>query len=112
VGARILVAVDEPFRVVAYVPDLIDRSKVAAAAPGARFVATPEELADAARDADLVVVDLGRPGVLEAVGGLSARTVAFARHTAVELIASARAAGVETVVARSQFFARVGDYVR
>jgi hypothetical protein len=103
--------VDEPFRVVAYVPDLIDRSKVAAAAPGARFVARPDELADAAGDADLVVVDLGRPGVLEAVRGLDVRTVAFARHTAVDLIASARDAGIDTVVVRSQFFARVSDYV-
>jgi hypothetical protein len=97
-------------RVVAYVPDLMDRSKVAAAAPGATFVPAPGDLAGAG--ADVIVVDLERPGVLDAVRDVGpARTVAFARHTSTELMAAAREAGVDVVVARSQFFGRVGDYL-
>lgn len=98
-------------RVVAYVPDLMDRSKVAAAAPGARFVAGSADLADAAREADIVVVDAGRPGVLDAVRGIGARTVAFARHTDVDTIAAFREAGCDVVV-RSQFFLHLEEYLR
>lgn len=96
-------------RVVAYVPDLMDRSKVAAAAPAATFVNDPRDLA--AHAADVVVVDLERPGVLDAVRGLSTRTVAFARHTSTGLIDEARAAGVDVVLARSQFFGRISDHL-
>ena len=72
--------------VVAYVPDLMDRSKVSAAAAGdVRFVRQPGDLAAAATTADLVVVDLGRDGVLD----------------------EARAAGCSQVLARSAFFAQV-----
>jgi len=112
-SARILTSVNEhaTTRIVAYVPDLIDRSKVAAAAPGTRFVAAPGELAAAAADADLVVVDVGRPGALDAVRGIRTRTVAFARHTDADVMAAARDAGCETVLARSQFFSRLGDWL-
>lgn len=93
-------------RIVAYVPDLIDRSKVAAAAP-VTFVARPQDLAAAAEGADLVVVDLTRPGVLDAVAGLGGRVVGFANHTERELMDAAAAAGCETVLARSAFFSRL-----
>lgn len=94
--------------VVAYVPDLMDRSRISSAAD-VTFVPGPGALAAAAEDADVVVVDLTRPGVLEAVGSLTARVIGFANHTERELMESARAAGCETVLARSAFFSRLPE---
>ena len=65
-----------PDAVVAFVPDLMDRSKVAGPLPGASLVPTAAKLAEAVGRATeaggpvLVIVDLGRPGVLDAVRGL------------------------------------------
>ena len=87
--------------VVAYVPDLMDRSKLQALVD--RFVPTAEALRGEA--ADVVVVDLSRPGVLDVVPDLDARVVAFGRHDNVELLDAARAAGCAVVLARSKFFA-------
>ena len=92
-------------KVVAYVPDLMDRSKVAAAAPDAIFVARADELASV--DADLVVLDLTRPGALDVIPRVQARTVGFCRHTMVDVIAAAEAAGCDRVLVRSKFFADV-----
>lgn len=97
--------------VVAFVPDLIDRSKVAGAAPGTTFVAEPEELPSASAGADLVVVDLSRPGVLDAVRTIHVRTIGFARHTSPELLAAARAAGCAEALTRSQFFGHLADWL-
>jgi hypothetical protein len=86
-------------KIVAYVPDLMDRSKV----PATVFVRDPADLA-AHVDADVYVVDLGRPGVLDAIGSLAGRhVVGFASHVDGNLIAAARAAGV-AVYRRSEFF--------
>ncbi len=94
-------------RVVAYVPDLMDRSRLAPAGD-VTFVATPADLATT--PGDVVVVDLSRPGVLEAVRQLGGvRTVGFGSHVDRELLAAARAAGCHEVLPRSQFFARIGD---
>jgi len=96
--------------VVAYVPDLMDRSKVAAAAAAARFVARPDELATAAATADLVVVDLSRPGVIDAlvdVAALGVRVIGFGSHVDRDLLDEARAAGCSQVLARSAFFAQI-----
>lgn len=93
-------------RIVAYIPDLMDRSKVAAAAPEAMFVRTPADLAAAAAGAELVVVDLSRPGVLEALADVAGvRTVGFGSHVDRELLAAATAAGCDEVLPRSRFFA-------
>jgi len=92
-------------KVAAYVPDLMDRSKVAAAAPGATFVARPDDLASA--DADLVVLDLTRPGTVDVIPQLQARTVGFCRHTMRDVIAAAEEAGCDRVLVRSEFFADV-----
>lgn len=96
-------------RVAAFVPDLMDRSKVAAAAPGdVTFVRSAAELADAG--AEVVVVDLARPGVLDALPGLTAtRTVGFASHVDRELVEAAKAAGCSEVLPRSRFFASLPD---
>ena len=94
--------------VAAYVPDLMDRSRVSAAAPGVVFVARPEDLA--ATDATVVVVDLGRPGVLDVVPHLAGRrVVGFGSHVDVELLDAARAAGCGEVLRRSEFFRRLGE---
>ena len=89
-------------RVVAYVPDLMDRSRLA----GVTYVATPEELASV--DADVVVVDLSRPGVLDVLPAVAQRVpriVGFGSHVDTELLAAARAAGCTEVLPRSRFFA-------
>ena len=96
-------------RIVAYVPDLMDRSKVKAAAPDATFVSDPSALAAAAADADLVVVDLTRPGVVEVMPSIEGRVIGFANHTARQLMDDALAAGCDEVMARSAFFSRLGD---
>lgn len=99
-------------RVAACVPDLMDRSKVAAAAAAVgadvAFVARPADLA--AAGADVVVVDLSRPGVLEALASLAGvRTVGFGSHVDRALLDAARAAGCDEVLARSAFFARLPE---
>jgi len=93
-------------KVAAYVPDLMDRSKVAAAAPGATFVARAADLAGV--EADLVVLDLTRPGAVDVIPSLQARTVGFCRHTMRDVIAAAEDAGCDRVLVRSEFFADVG----
>jgi DNA-binding NarL/FixJ family response regulator len=93
--------------VVAYVPDLMDRSKVSAAGPPVSFVPTPAALVAAAVDADVVVVDLGRPGavdVLPAVVATGTRVVAFGSHVDRDVLDAARAAGCDEVLPRSAFF--------
>ena len=91
-------------RVAAYVPDLMDRSKVAAAVPGVEFVANPRLLVEV--EVDVVVLDLSRPGVLEALSALAhVRTVGFGSHVDVETLEAASAAGCDVVLARSTFFA-------
>ena len=92
-------------RVAAYVPDLMDRSRLTGVGE-VTFVSAPGDLA--AVGAEVVVVDLSRPGVLDAVGQLgTARTIGFGSHVDTELLEAARAAGVDEVLPRSRFFARV-----
>ena len=90
--------------VVAYVPDLMDRSKVSAAVPGgATFVNRPGDLTTEADGADVVVLDLSRPGVLDVLPLPAARVLGFASHVDRATLESARDRGVE-VFARSAFF--------
>ncbi len=100
-------------RVVGYVPDLMDRSKIAAASPGTRFVSTPAELAGAADDldAELVVVDLSRPGVLDVVSSVagSRRVMGFASHLDAARLARVLPQGCQ-VMFRSAFFAGLGAF--
>jgi hypothetical protein len=93
-------------KVAAYVPDLMDRSRVDAAARAAHatvvYAAAPAALDPSA---DLVVVDLGRPGVLDALAAHAAQaTVGFASHVDRDLLRAARRAGCQRVLARSAFF--------
>jgi len=90
----------------ALVVDVLDRSRFP---DGVAFVRSADDLDGAA---DLVVVDLSRPGAVDAVRrlrreGSTARIVAYGRHTDVDGLAAARAAGCDRVLARSAFFADV-----
>lgn len=95
-------------QVVGFVPDLMDRSKVAAAfGDRCRFVRTPAEICDVA-DVPLVLVDLSRPGALDAACsvGPGARVVGFAPHVDEAALEALVAAGHEGL-ARSVFFRRL-----
>ncbi|HVC69838.1 MAG TPA: hypothetical protein VNC61_06185 [Acidimicrobiales bacterium] len=110
----------EPGRtpVVAFVPDLMDRSRVEIAGREAgipvEFVSHPDDLAGAVdRGARLVVIDLAHAGVLDVLPRLApARTIGFASHVDKELFEAAKRAGCHEVLARSAVFrrlARAGD---
>ena len=95
--------------VYAYVPDLMDRSKIVGAAPSAVMVADLSQVAPVA--GDTVVVDLSRAAALDAVAawcGTGARVIGFASHVDRARIESARDAGCE-VLPRSAFFSRLGE---
>src|SRR5262249_7953814 len=95
--------------VVAFVPDLADRSRVAAALPATTFVRRVDELAAAAAGARLVIVDLGRSGVLDALSGLRAeRVVGLVADVDRATMEAAERAGCRAM-ARSVFFRTVGD---
>ena len=92
-------------RIAAYVPDLMDRSRFGGI-EGVEFVAAPADLAGV--EADVVVVDLSRPGVLDSLPA-GVRTIGFGSHVDRELLAAARAAGCEEVMPRSEFFRRINE---
>jgi hypothetical protein len=95
--------------IAAYVPDLMDRSRLASV-PDVTFVGSPAELAGL--EADVVVVDLSRAGVLDVLPSLAGRrVVAFGSHVDTALLDAARAAGAE-VLPRSRFFADPGSVLR
>ena len=97
-------------RIVAFVDDLMDRSKIATAVPDIDFAPAP----DACAGADVVVVDLG--GHADAVAELrrlapGARIVAFGRHDNPEALAQAREDGADDALPRSRFFRDPGRAV-
>ena len=87
----------------------MDRSRISTALPHAEFVATVDKLTTAAPDA-LVLVDLRRPGVIEAIPTLTVPVVGFASHVDEELLLAAREAGCVDVLPRSRFFRRLADF--
>ena len=95
-------------KVVALVPDLMDRSRIEAVAPDTAFVKTPGELAEST--ADLYVVDLGRPGALDVLPALSGRVLAFLAHVDRATMEAARSSSPNVeVMTRSAFFPRVAE---
>ncbi len=106
--------------VVAYVVDLMDRSKVTSAAGAAgidvTFVRSPTKLAEtvAGGDVTTVVVDLSRPDAIEAIAGVAGRSrvIGFGSHVDTERLQAARLAGSETVLARSAFFSDPARWMR
>jgi hypothetical protein len=90
-------------RVVALVGDLLDRSKIAAAVPGAAFVGAPDD----ATAADTVVIDVkAHPGAVAAVRKIApaARIIAYGRHDNPEALDAARVDGADVALPRSRFF--------
>jgi hypothetical protein len=83
--------------VVAYAPDLADRSRIQAALPDVTFVKSLEDLPPA----DIVIIDLSRAPELPTVN--APRVIGFGSHVDDELLARARAAGIDAMP-RSRFF--------
>ncbi len=89
----------------ALVADLMDRSRISAAAPGVQFVRSADELAGA----DLALVDLQRVDPAAVPPGV--RTIGYASHVDRATIGTAAAAGIEAMP-RSEFFRRIGDLLQ
>lgn len=90
-------------RIVALVGDLMDRSRISAALPDVTFTTGPS----GARDADVVVIDLGRQAAaVRAVRRLrpDAWIVAFGSHVDDAVLAGAADDGADRVLPRSRFF--------
>lgn len=105
-------------RIVAYVPDLMDRSRLTSAGYDVRFVSSTDALVEAAgaEGVDVVVVDLDRfrladrlPEVVAAAAVARAKVVAFGSHVDRDRFDAARAAGIDDVVARSVMFGRTAE---
>lgn len=94
----------------ALVVDMLDRSRFP---DGVTFVRDGAQLDPAA---DVIVVDLSRPDALVAIrrmrGASKAWIVGYGRHTDVDTLSEARAAGCDRVLARSAFFADVTSALR
>lgn len=96
-------------QVVAFVPDLMDRSRIITVAPEARFVDAPRDLVEASVGADIALVDISRDGTLEVLSGLNcSRVVGFTNHTEKKAMETARASGAVTLP-RSEFFIRLEE---
>ena len=92
-----------------YAPDLMDRSRISAALPHAQFLKSVDDLSSTAAGA-VVLVDLGRSGVLDAIPTITGSVVGFASHVDDALMAAARDAGCAEVLPRSRFFRRLTDF--
>lgn len=90
-------------RVVAFAPDLMDQSKLRAA--GVDLVRRVADLAEV--EADRVLVDLSRPGVLDTVGAIGGEVIGFGPHVDDALLDAGLAAGCAEVLPRSVFFRRL-----
>ena len=95
-------------RVVAFVPDLMDRARFGSGPSRPHFVGSVAELASV--DADVVFVDLSRPGAIAAVTGLAGRVIGFASHVDEATLALALQAGVDAHP-RSVFFRRLPEWL-
>ena len=84
--------------------DLMDGSKIRSAVDGVRIVRPGADLVDA----DVVLVDLGLPGALEAALTSGARVLAFGSHVDDDTLAAAADAGAEAMP-RSLFFRRLRE---
>lgn len=104
--------------VIGYVPNLMDRSKVSAAVPDAIFVGSPESLLPQVKQVEelgtvLVLVDLDRPGVIEAIGelvGEDREIIGFGSHVARDTLIAAETAGCQAFP-RSELFRRLPELI-
>jgi hypothetical protein len=89
--------------IVAFVDDLMDRSRLSGALPGVRFVRSVDDLGAG----DVVIIDLGRHrDLVRAVRGAcsTARIIGFGPHVDDDAMQAARQEGADTVLPRSLFF--------
>ena len=113
--------------IVVAVDDLMFSSRISSAAKASgvpiRFARSPQAVVDAVREtqARLVILDLNsqRVAPLEAVAALKADTslaatptLGFVSHVQADLIARARQAGVDRVMARSAFVAELPELLK
>lgn len=97
---------------VAYVPDLLDRSRLSGI-DELTVVSSPAAIDSIAGlgPGDVVAVDLSREGALDAASRAARRgatVYGFASHVDTDTLRAAQAEGV-TAMARSAFFGRVGE---
>lgn len=97
---------ERPVTCAAFVPDLMDQSKVRVALPDCRFIRRPADLAEA--DETVLLVDLSRPVVFDHLGARP-DVVGFGSHVDADLLDRAQAAGCQVVLARSAFFRRLAQ---
>ena len=94
--------------IAAFVPDLMDQSRVRSSlADSVVFVRDLAEIGALDTPPDVVVVDLRRPGVIDACAGIGAHVIGFGPHVDDDLLAAATDAGIDEVLPRSVFFSRV-----
>lgn len=84
--------------------DLMDGSKLRGAIDGLRVVRPGADL----EDAEVVLVDLGLPGALDAAIASGARVIAYGSHVDDATLDAASAAGAEAMP-RSVFFRRLRE---
>jgi hypothetical protein len=90
-------------QVVALVPDVMDRSRIAAAVPDVEFATA----AHACAHADIVIIDLARRAddvLVVRHHAPSARIIAFGPHVDSASFETAHEAGADVVLPRSRFF--------
>jgi hypothetical protein len=94
--------------IAAVVPDLMDRSRVTAAAGAEVQFVRVADLPSIA--ADVVVADLNRVDADDLrAAAPSSRIIGFASHVDDVVLAGARAAGIDEVLPRSAFFRTLPD---
>ena len=107
--------------IIVAVRDLVFRSKIQAAAERlgvpVKHLPRGAPLADAVRDTPgaTVLADLGEPGLLDQIPPArqaGASVVGFLGHLREDLMARAAAAGVDEVLTRGQFVARLDELLR
>ncbi|HEY1686302.1 MAG TPA: hypothetical protein VGG19_16160 [Tepidisphaeraceae bacterium] len=99
----------ETLPILVLVRDLMFQSKISATARAAniatKIVRDPAAIAN--QDAPMLIADLNQEGAIAAAGAWVAATgksaVGFVSHVDAAAIAQARAAGIQTVMARSAF---------
>ena len=94
--------------IAALVPDLMDQSRIRSGLGEAvTFIRKIDAIGELDPPPDTVVVDLRRPGVIEACAGIGAHVIGFGPHVDDDLLAAATDAGIDEVLPRSVFFSRV-----
>jgi hypothetical protein len=110
--------VAEQLPVLVLVRDLLFQSRITAEAKAAgvsyEILRDPKMLAQ--KSGRLVLADLNQEGVIAAVqawiAATGAQAVGFVSHVDAEKIAEARAAGIQSVLARSTFVAQLPQLLR